>query len=165
MDDLVTGAWKFLTSFPDVLDVVGSFPPDTDTPGVPYIFQGQLYQRMEGTSDTAVVLTYEGGWTSPVAGSQQVFSRLGVQLYADPLRDAGGNSVNPVEVQRRARAALAVLNRHLHSLDSDVSIWGDLVLTNSSRLIEPVFSDVPDGGGLIFGQVYYGVVELGNRAA
>jgi hypothetical protein len=162
-DDLVTAAYKALVSSPDVLAVVGQFPPGSDVAGTPYIFQRGLYARLEGTGSTAIVLSYEGGWTSPVPGSQGVYSRLGVQLYADPVRDAGGNVTDPVEVERRARAALAAVDRHFHSLDSDVSVWGDLVLVSSSRLIEPVFTPVPDGGGLVFGQVYYGVVELGHR--
>jgi hypothetical protein len=172
MDDLHSGAWQFLMSFPDVLAVLGSFPADDPVnPGQPWLFQHNIYQRMEaqsvvkGTQATAVVVIYAGQFTVPTDSSTARMQRLEVDIWADPLRDAYGNVTDPSETEGRVISVWQVLDSHLHRASSDygMQLWGDLVTTSSSRLAEPVPYPVPDGDGLLRGVGYYGVSTFGNN--
>lgn len=165
MDDVVSGAVQHLLAQSAAVAAVGAFPSDHPWAGQPYIFQRQLFQRMEGTGSQAAVLSYVGGWSPPERGSQAVFSRLSVELYADPVRDTTGNIVSPAETEARTRATWSVFDSFLHWLDPDVQKWGDLVICTSSRLTEPTVYLVPDGDGLLRAQWFYAVEEVGNLSS
>ena len=96
MDDVGTGAVKYLAAFTDVTSLLGSFPL-TDGPsfaGKPWLFsdmnQGVL-KVMEGTSAAAVVCADFGGWEVPTPGATARYRRLRLDMWIDPARDGGQN--------------------------------------------------------------------------
>lgn len=161
-DDVVSGAVQYLLAQSSVVAALGSFPVGHPWYPQPYLFQRELFQRMEGTSSQACVLSYAGGWSPPERGSQAVFSRLSVEIWVDPLRDSSGNVTNPTETEARGRTTWKVLDSFLQWLDPDARTWGNLVLCGSERLTEPVLYAVPDGDGLLRAQWFYGLEEVGN---
>lgn len=170
-DDVASGVYWYLTSLPDVLDVIGSFPADDpDNAGVPWVFVRNVAQRMEdisvvkGSRAVALVCCYAGQAASGSDSSTAIVQRLEVDIWVDPLRDQYGNVTSPSEAEGRGNAVYGVLDSHLHrvSVDDNSQQWGDLITTGSSRLTAPVWAQVPDGDGLIRGACYYAVQCFGN---
>jgi hypothetical protein len=169
-DDVASGVYYYLSSLPDVLSVIGSFPADDpDNAGVPWIFVRNVYTRMEdvsivkGSQAVALVLCYMGQSASPLDMSTVRFQRLEVDIWVDPLRDSMGNVTRPSETEGRGLDVYAVVDSHLHRVATDqmTQQWGDLITTGSVRLTEPVWYAVPDGDGLIRGACFYNVSCFG----
>lgn len=143
-DDIVQGCVKYLLGQPTVVAAVGR----TDG-GTPMLFQHTLYTVVEGTSSTAAVIGYNGGWSGANEYSTARFPRVSLTLWADPLRDAGKNTVDPGEVWRRINSVFEVFDKVLHRPQGGVQWWGDVRTSTCVRSAEPVVYPVPDGDGLM----------------
>lgn len=159
-------------SFPDVVAAAGSFPADDPVnPGIPWIFQHNIYTRMEassivkGTQATALVVIYAGQFAVPSVSTTARNQRLELDIWVDPLRDAYGNVTDLNETEDRGNAVWALCDRHLHRAANDYGtiLWGDLITTSCDRLSEPVWTPVPDGDGMLRGPSYYAVSTFGNN--
>ncbi len=156
-DDIVQAAVTWLLGFPDVLDSVGTFIIDgVSSPG---LFQYNLWTPIEGTGSTACVVDNDGGWTGPNNHNTLRFPRLLLNVWADPIRDGGSNSVDPGEVRRRATRTFEVLDSHLHRAYGGDQLWGEVRTVDCVRLTEPAIYAVPDGDGLVRLQAYYAVTQ------
>jgi hypothetical protein len=156
-DDIVSGAAKFLLAQPETVAAVSSYSiGGQSTPG---IFQYRTWTTIEGTSSTCVVLTNEGGWAGANLHNTLHFPRLTCTIWADPIRDAGGNVTDFGEVNRRAFAAYQVFDKYLHRTGGDEVYFGQLRVISSIRLTEPTISAVSDGDGLLRLQTSYAITE------
>jgi hypothetical protein len=171
VDDVATGAVKYLTGFSDVTSLLGSYPL-SDPPGFagkPWLFsdanQGVL-KVMEGTSAAAVVCADFGGWEVPAQLATARYRRLRVDMWIDPQRDASQNVTESSSIT--ANRGLALFNAvqfRLQRTDPDAVFWGDLCTIGCQLLTEPVFQPVSDGDWLLMGTAYYGVQYSGWRGA
>lgn len=156
-DDIVSGAVKFLLAQPDVVAAVGTFIIGGQlTPG---IFGYRTVGTIEGTSKTCAVLTNDGGWAGANLHNTLRFPRLTLNIWADPIRDAGRNATNVNEVMRRSFAVYKVFDRHLHRIGGDDVMFGNVRVITSTRLTEPTIIPIPDGDGLVRLQVTYAITE------
>lgn len=154
-DDIVKGAFKYLRAQPEILATLGAFPD-----GKPYLFERNLWLNLEGTQSTAARIFHAGaGWTTPNLHNTMRFPRLGLEIFADPPRDPGGNVIDTAEPELRLTTAWKVFDSFLHRPRNDTRYWGELRTIGCTRLAEPAILPVPDGGGLAVLQVFYGVVE------
>ncbi len=153
-DDLVQGAVKWLLTQSDVTAVVGTF----DETASPWLFQHQLWARVEGSQSTAAVLSRAGGWSGANEHNTMRFPRLSLEVYADPLRDTGNNVTDPGESWRRIEAAWSAFDTVLHRPAAESVMWGTVRTLGCLRLGEPNIYSVPDGDGMLRCQCFYGVV-------
>lgn len=155
-DDIVSGSVDWLRSQQSCLDAVDIFNIGGKlTPG---IFQYRLWVRMEGSEKTSVVIAHDGGWAAPNIYNTMRFPRLLLNVWADPLRDAQKNNIDPA-VQRRAQNVFDVFDQQLHRTAGADVMWGTLRILSCVRLTEPTVIEVPDGDGLIRLQAYYAVTQ------
>lgn len=155
-DDLVSGALTYLRAQPELVAAVDVFNIGGKlTPG---IFPYKLWDKMEGSQSTAVVIAHDGGWAAPNLDNTLRFPRLLVNVWTDPVRDANGNNVDPA-VQRRAYACFDIFDKYLHRVAGGEQYWGTLRIIDCLRLTEPVFVDVTDGDGLVRLQAYYAITQ------
>jgi hypothetical protein len=152
-DDLVQGASKYLAEFDDVRQVIG-FPLEADSP---YLFQHTLWVRMEGTGETAAVISRSGSWAGANVYNTVQYPRLGLELYVDPQRDEAKNVIDPGEAYRRIDAAWQVFDRHLHRPDKGDIRWGTVRTLACIRLGEPNVYPVPSGDGMLRMHTFYAV--------
>lgn len=155
-EDIVTGATRYLRSKPEVIDAVDTFVIDGKlTPGV---FSYRLWTTMEGSQKTSIVLAHEGGWATPNLHNTLRFPRLVLNVWADPLRDAQNNNIDP-RVRGRANACYEIVDRFLHMTAGAERMFGTIRVVSCVRITEPVIADVQDGDGLIRLQVFYAVTQ------
>lgn len=152
-DDIVQGAVKYLLTQPACVAAVGT----TDA-GTPLIFQHSVFVPIEGRSTTAAVIAYSGGDGANVHNTMR-FPRIMLEIWADPLRDRGRNTVDPGEVWRRINATFTVFDRALHRPQGGVQMWGTVRTINCTRMAEPAVYPVPDGDGLLRAATFYGVEQ------
>ena len=88
--DVVQGAVKHLEAQPDVRAVLGAEPD-----GTPWLFQHRLWVSVEASGSTAAVISRAGGWAGANLNNTLGFPRLLLELWADPIRDAGRNLADP----------------------------------------------------------------------
>ncbi len=153
-DDLVQGAAKHLLAQAEIVAVLGATPA-----GSPWLFQHELYVTVQGTSSTAAVVAYGGGWTGANPHNTMRFPRLSLELYVDPQRDAAQNVTLPGEVHRRMHAAFTTFDRFLHRPQGEVEYWGEIRTLSSVRSAEPTVYVVPDGNGLLRAQAFYAIEQ------
>lgn len=172
MDDLASGAYQYLTGFSDIMALVGSFPADDPVnPGIPWVFQRNIFARMEtasiakGSQAVALVCIYAGQFQAALDSNTARFQRLELDIWVDPLRDSFGQVTDPTETETRGLAVWQTCDSHLHRVatDQNTQLWGDLVTTTCIRMAEPVWAPVPEGDGLIRGAAYYAVATYGNN--
>jgi hypothetical protein len=170
-DDVGGGAYHYISTLPDVLELIGSFPEDDpDNGGIPWLFVHSLYTRMEaqsivkGTQAVALVCVYMGLGSAVLDYNTVRWQKLEVDIWVDPLRDSLGNVTSPAETSHRGRKVFSVLDSHLHRASSDdkTQVWGDLVTVNGLRATEPVAYPVPDGDGLIRMACFWDIATYGN---
>ncbi len=152
-DDLVQGAVKYLLGFYDVSTSLGVY---ADT-GAPWLFQHTLWVTVEGSSSTAAVIARAGGWAGANQHNTMRFPRLALEIYADPIRDAAGNITDPGEAYRRIESVFDTFDRLLHRPASATQMWGEIRTIGSQRLGEPNVYPVPDGGGVLRLETFYGL--------
>jgi hypothetical protein len=168
VDDVASGAVKFLTKFADVTGLLGSFPLSDQiaaNAGRPWLFadnnQGVL-ATMEGSSAAAVVCGDYGGWDVPPMLGTLRFRRLRVDVWVDPLRDVNRSVTETSSLTtNRGLAVFAALQFHLQRTDNDAIFWGDLCTVGCQLLTDIQFTPVPDGDWLQRGTAYYGVAASG----
>jgi hypothetical protein len=166
MDDVASGAVKYLSGFSDVTSLIGSFPlTDPVNAGVPWLFsdnnQGVL-KVMEGTSAAALVCGDFGPWDTPLPLSTIRYRRLRVDLWIDPARDASRNIAESSSITtNRGLAVFAAVHFRLQRTDPDAVFWGDLCTVGCQLLTDVMFGPVPDGDYLQRGTAYYGVSASG----
>lgn len=152
-DTLVSGCVRWLRGHDDIRTALGR-TTDTDTP---WIFQHAVWAPLEGSGQTAAVLSRAGGWAGGNPHNSLRFPRLSVELYADPHREALGNPVDPGETHDRLETVWEVFDRLLHRAGSGTQMWGTVRTIDSVRLAEPVTYPVPDGDGMLRSQCFYAV--------
>lgn len=156
-DDIVAGAKKYLLAQPDVVAAVSSYLiGGQPTPG---IFEYRTWATIEGTGTTCIVLASDGGWAAANLSNTLRFPRLTVNIWADPIRDAGNNVADPTEVMRRTYAVFRVVDPYFHLVAGPDVRMGDLRVITSTRLTEPTYVQVSDGDGLVRCQITYAVTE------
>lgn len=153
-DETVSGCVKWLQTFPDVIDSVGSFPD-----GTPWLFQDDLYTTVESSQSQAAVISYAGGWAGPNPYNTLRFPRLSLDIVADPMRDSGGNPIRPGELKRRVMSVYKVFDTHLHRPQGGDQTWGTVRTIAAARLGEPFLYPLSAGGGAQRLQVFYGITE------
>jgi hypothetical protein len=163
-DDLASGAVQYLLTFPDLLAMLGAFPAsDPTNPGVPFLFLRNTYTRLEGqggikgTQGVALVCSNGGDWSSPSYQSSARFTRLQLEIYVDPIRDAGFQVVQPAETENRGWRTWSLADFHLHRLTPETVAWGTVTTVGCERLTGPVFYPIPDGDGMLRAEAFYGV--------
>ncbi len=154
-DDVVAGAVRWLSGFDDVRYALGVYTESA----TPYLYQHELWAPVEGTQQSAAVISYSGGWAPPNMHNTMRFPRLQIDIYTDPIRNATGNVVQPAEARRRAMNVWSTLDRHLHRTGADVVMWGEVRVLGSIRLGEPTLDALSDGDGLIALQCFYGISQ------
>ena len=153
-DDTVQGAVKYLEVFGDITAALTTYPD-----GTAWLFQHRLWVEMEGSAGTAAVIGRAGGWTGANTHNTLRFPRLRLDIWADPIRDAGNNIADPGEAARRIQATWGVFDTHLHRAAGGQQMWGTVRTIGCARLAEPVVEPVPEGDGLLRLQTFYGVTE------
>ncbi len=155
VDDLVQGITKHLLAQPALVNALGRTPG-----GSPMLFQHQLYTPVEGTSASAIVLSSAGAWATANTYNTVRFPRLLIEMYCDPKRDMGRNTVDPGEVYRRVDSLFGILDRILHRPQGGTQYWGTVRTISCVRSGEPRPYRVPDGDGLMRAELYYSI-EMG----
>jgi hypothetical protein len=161
MDDVGSGAAKYLAQFSDVTSLLGSFPltdPQAGNQGKPWLFNGNMLVDIKGSTKAALVVADFGGWSSPPQLGSQRFRRLRVDVWVDAQRDSLGNII--ATDQGTINAGNTIFNavqRHLHRRDPDTVVWGDMVTFACQLLTEPTFIRIPDGDWAMQGTATYGV--------
>lgn len=161
MDDVASGAVKFLAGFTDVTSLLGSFSltdPVTANRGKPWIFNADPLVDFEGTSAAALVCSDMGGWQAPPQLGTWRFGRLGIQIFIDPARDSNRNITETSALTiSRGNAVFNALQFRLQRTDPDTVLWGDMVTTGCQLLTDGQWLPVPDGDHMLIKQAYYGV--------
>lgn len=168
MTDLVVAARRMLAEKTDVRDLLGPGATSPDVEGKRvfdlWLFQWRLYISMEGTGETAIVLSQRNGWTAPNPHNTMAFPTLQLEIYSDPRRDLG-NPKTATGAEQKGLALVPVLDRYLHlvqRIDGPWS-WGGtetdepVRVLGSQRLAEPEVMEVPSGDGLIRVLLRYGL--------
>ena len=161
MDDVASGACKFLSGFTDVTVLLGSFSPAdpvTANRGKPWIFNSDPLVTLEGTSASALVCSDFGGWQPPPQLGTWRFGRLAVQVYVDPARDSSRNITETSALTvNRGNAVFDAVQYRLQRTDPATIVWGDLVTTGCQLLSDGPWLPVPDGDHLLVKQSFFGV--------
>lgn len=150
-DDVVSGCVKWLSTFPEVLAMIGE-----DAEGS-FLFQWNLGIVIEGTQKAAVVVKQMGSWAAPNIHNTLRFPRVSVEFYVDPLRDAAGHYIDLTEVRRRMNSLYNAVDKRLHRPQAGDQIWGTLRTLECTRLGEPIIYEIPSGDGALRAQVFFGV--------
>lgn len=167
MDDVGTAAFQYLSTVPNVVAQVGSFPlndPVVANQGLPWIFTGDLLVLLQNTSSAAVVCHDAGMAASPLPLGTALARRLQLDIYVDPARDINNNITSTKgDTRNRGNALIASLFAALHRTNPDTQVWGDLVTVNSQLLSEADWLDTPegDGDGMQMKTLYYSVLTGG----
>lgn len=171
MDDVASGAVKYLSRFSDVTSLLGAFSvsdPNPSNAGKPWLFSEAglgfygdspgVLKVMEGTSQAGIVCSDFGGWDVPPPLGTIRMRRLRVDVWVDPLRDVSSmvTETSGLTVNRGSAVFDAVQFR-LQRTDPDAVLWGDLCTIGCQLLADVQFSPVRDGDGLQRGTAYYGV--------
>ena len=171
MDDVASGCVKFLLGFTDVTSLLGSFSvsdPNPANAGKPYLFSeaGQgfygggpgVLKVMEGSSAAGIVCADFGGWDVPPPLGTIRMRRLRIDIWTDPLRDAGSNFAETSALTvNRGMAVFNAVQFRLQRRDPDAVVWGDLVTVGCQLISDVQFAPVRDGDGLQLGTAYFGV--------
>jgi hypothetical protein len=161
MDDVGSGAAKYLSQFSDVTSLLGSFSvtdPVTGNQGKPWLFNGNILVDIKGSAAAALVLIDFGGWQAPPMLGSQRFRRLRVDLYVDAQRDVQGNIIQSDQATiNTGNAVFNAVHRRLQRRDPDTIVWGDMVTFACQLLTEPAFNRLPDGDWAMLGIATYGV--------
>jgi hypothetical protein len=168
VDDVASGAVRYLAGFPDVTALLGSFSvtdPIAANAGKPWLFsdtsQGVL-TVVKGTSAAAVVCGDFGGWDVPPPLGTVRFRRLRLDIWIDPQRDTQRNVTETSSITtNRGLALFAAIQFHMQRTDPDAVLWGDLCTTGCQLLTDIQFLPVPDGDWMQRGTAYYGVTVSG----
>jgi hypothetical protein len=158
-DDIVRGCVQYLLGLPSVTNLVGS-----DDDGA-WIFEGVIGVRMTkvstntpGFPQLAMVVYNAGSWGSPNPGMTAKFPKIGIEIWADPPRDALGQVTNPQEARVAASYLYDTVDYYMNRTARGVVMFGDVLTWDSTRLGEIAFlPTVAADDHTIMGTVYYGL--------
>jgi hypothetical protein len=153
-DDLVSGAATYLLSIAEVTAAVGR------EKGNILIFQRDFPINMENRDDVAIVVTDAGPWGNGNDYNTIEPRRLGIQIWAGPIRDSDEDVVEKNETFRRANAVYKIVDRYLHRVGGKEQWWGSIRTVSSRRFGGYDAYETPDGNGVVIGTQVYGV-EIG----
>jgi hypothetical protein len=154
-DNLVSAAATYLLSVPEIVALVGTVD------GEPLILQRDFPVNMEIRDDVAIVATDAGPWGSANDYNTVEFRRLGIQIWAGPIRDVDDVSIiEDNETFRRAYKVYKVVDKYLHRVSGGDQWWGSIRCVSSRRFGGYDDYLTPDGNGVVVGTQLYGV-ELG----
>jgi hypothetical protein len=180
MDNVASGAVKYISTLSAVTSLLGSYPsndPVTPNASKPWVFNEDLFQVIEGTGQAAIVCSDAGHYSVAPPMTTPQHLRLAVRFWVDPLRDGNGNITETSGATiARGKAIFVILNTYLHRISGDAQMWGDMRTATSQLLTGPLFYGVEDvgrvssaGSGLTSrpqtGVAYYGVSEFGYSDA
>lgn len=154
-DDIVQGCVKWLLDIAEIRDVLGVYT-ETNTP---WLFQHELWTKVENTSSTAAVISYAGGWAGANQHNTVRFPRLSLDVYCDPIRDAAGNVTDPGEAFRRMFYVWGVFDDVLHRPESGTVMWGTVRTIGCTRITEPAVDYLPEGDGVRRLHCFYSVTQ------
>lgn len=154
-DNLISAAATYLLSIPEIVALVGTVD------GEPLILQRDFPVNMEIRDDVAIVTTDAGPWGTANDHNTAEFRRLGIQIWAGPIRAADDVSiVEENETFRRAYKVYKVVDKYLHRVSGEYQWWGSIRCVSSRRFGGYDDYQTPDGNGVVVGTQLYGV-ELG----
>lgn len=154
-DNLISGAVKYLLSIPEIVAAVGEIDDE------PLIFPRDMPLNMESREDVAIVVTDAGPWASGNDYNTVEPRRLGVQIWAGPIRAANSDTiVEDNETYRRAYSVYKLVDKYLHRVRGGHQWWGSIRSVTSRRFGGYDDYAIPDGNGVVVGTQIYGV-ELG----
>lgn len=117
-----------------------------------WIFDSDLQVRIENTQRCAIVISYGGGWSSPLDGNTAHFPIATVDIWADPTRKSD-NSVAMDDAKYKCFAIHAAVYQALHLSEHQPLTGGQVIYFNQTRVTssellgEPALSWVTDGNG------------------
>jgi hypothetical protein len=133
------------------------------TSGVPWIYKGEPSRVIEGTENSAVVISYAGQASSPNIYNTTLMIKLMVSVWVDPARDDDGNptDINSVAATDKALQIWQIIDADLHDTGGGLQTWGSAVIISSKRLAAiGEIHKVDDGDGLVVGDSAY-IIEVG----
>jgi hypothetical protein len=168
VDSVATGGVQYLLQFPDITELLGSFPADDPNPanaGQPWLFadanQGVL-ARVESTGQSAVVLGDAGGWQAPPQLGTQRFRRLRIDVWTDPQRDQLNNIIETsIYTSNRCLDVFTAIHHRLQRTDPDAVMFGNMVTLACTLLTEASPVPMVDGDNMLRGTAFYGILFSG----
>jgi hypothetical protein len=151
-DDAVQGCQKYLAQFPKIVNMLGQ-----GENGLPWLFNGDIYQNVASTSKAALVVRDAGSWGAPEPQTTAEFPRIAIEIWTDPPRDALGNVSTPVHARTKAYRIYRQVDRILNRTTSAVVVWGDLITFGCQRLGNPSYLQNTTDDHVLKLTVYYGV--------
>jgi hypothetical protein len=161
-DDIVSGCYTWLSSHQDLMDLLGHEPGPT--PYTPFLYEYEIQYTMEGTQSNAVVIRYGGGWGSPGQSKNLKYPKILLDFWCDPIRNDNHEVIDKYEVKRRIQYICDQFDKYMHrpvpiSPSTDLIVyWGSIRTLDSIRLGELFYGEVPDGDGMVVGQIGYSVL-------
>ena len=127
-----------------------------------WVFQGlsdtgEPYRQPEGSGMAAVVVSSRGGWASPNQTNTASFPLLQIFVFADCSRDENGN-LSARDAESRVRRVAEVVDPLFHDAANRVHSWGTFPVVSCLRHSELSIRDVPNGDGVVRGELTYEVV-------
>jgi hypothetical protein len=174
MTKLTVAARNLLAQDPDVRDLLGA-SKNWDT----WVFADLPMVRLENKGTSLIVITENGSHDRMNQYNTLKFPRLFVDIWSDPSRNSD-NSVQIHDADSKIEEILNVINHHFHLVNPDVPedapayfgkkgqprFWGTseqitdrtgVMVTGSSMIDGPEYSDVSGGNGARMGRITYGV--------
>lgn len=161
MTDIVKDVQVELQNAPGIAALVaeGLIGKDTGfTKG--WIFDSNLFVRMENSQKCSIVVSYAGGWNAPDSDSQTYFPAVYVDIWADPTRNAD-NSVKVQDARAKAFRVYEQVKKVLHltrrSENGHPVRFNNTVISSSEILGEPELEKVSDGDGAYMMRLRVGI--------
>jgi hypothetical protein len=115
------------------------------------VYKYRLQTKLEGTSQSAVVVARNNGWASSLRSSAVEFPILAVRCYADPARDGDG-TILELDAEDRAFGLYRAVDRVLHwQREYQMGGYGSnagLTVVSSQRHGEPMLVTDKDRHGM-----------------
>jgi hypothetical protein len=170
MTRLSLAARNTLAQDPAIRAHVGSDSVWTDG----WIFDGNIFARIEGSQTCAIVLTETDPYTTMNAHNRMKFPTLAVDIWADPTRNADGSQRRD-DADDKIEVLVDLIDKHLHTVNlsgpgGEFIVWGTaaqvadrtgVTLQGSTRISGPTISDIEDTEGGRMARLTYGVNVVG----
>lgn len=149
-------AVKYLLTFPEIINSVGSFEDSSD----PFIFRDEMLVNLESGiySATSAIVVEDAGPITSLQLSRYRGRRIRVTIWATGDRGLDGNLLGPKSVHDKIASTFEIVDKYLHRTDTEAVRWGDYLTVSCDRLLdltEPVA--LSEGGGIMIATAYYGV--------
>lgn len=163
---IAEAVWLHASTHPELMSLLGTDPVD----GAPYLFQDDLImssEYLENSQKSALVVSHQGEWRSPLDTNTTYFPRLQFDLYTDPDRHPDHSPVSTSSAKNKAEDIIRVLDHIFHRVGPFDERWGEYRVLSTSRLVRyrssmsgrgGEFKGVADGNGLEQSTLYYGLI-------